>query len=118
MVIIAPMESSTRLSTTKNKNTLTLHAPFILRFGDDRQEVKEQGRLELSVDVNMGHNELNPLEPPTPLSSARQEMKLWIGDRLTFEASGWGVREFGRYFKPDEGLPELYLDPLIVRSVA
>lgn len=104
--------------TTKQSNAMNLEPPFILQVGDERVEIKERGRLEFSEDLTELVDDDDILAPPILLRSTQQEVKFWIGERLAFTGGGWGVKEFGRYVKPDNGLPEIHLDPQIVRAVS
>lgn len=111
------MYMDTEEKTTKQENTLNIAPPFILQVGNERQEIKERGRLEFSEHLTEMYDKDDILAPPVPFASTRQEVKFWIGDRLAFAGGGWGVKEFGRYFKPDVGLPEVHLDTRFVRPV-
>lgn len=99
------------------KNTMNIDPPFILQVGDDRQKIKERGRLEFTEHLTQLYDNDDPLGPPVPLASAAQEIRLWIGDRLAFCGGGWGVKGFGTYLKPDNGLAEVHLNPQFVRAV-
>lgn len=111
------MYINTQEKTIRLGNTLNLEPPFILQVGEERTEIKERGRLEFSENLTQMYDNDDPLGPPVPLASTAQEVRLWIGARLAFSGGGWGVKEFGQYFKPDSGLPEVHLDPRIVRPV-
>ena len=100
------------------QNTLNLDPPFILQVGDERKEITEHGRLEFSERLTMLHDDDDPLRAPVPLVSTGQEIRLWIGGRLAFEGGTRGSKEFGRYVRPEGSLPELHLDPRIVRAVS
>lgn len=87
------------------RNTMDISAPFILQIGGERIEIKERGRLELSRD-----------DFKSPLLS-QCKVKLWIGDRLSYSGSGYGIDKFGDYVLPDNGLPELHLDSRFIQPV-